>query len=98
VLRHEAAHAVLHGDTADPLENRAQRGIRETEAESVAYVLASLLGLDLGASSITYTAGWSRTELDALGTAAMNVLRGVNTIAAGLGLANTETDQQRGAA
>jgi antirestriction protein ArdC len=85
VLLHEAAHAILHSELA-PGEYQAHRGLCETEAESVAYVLANLLGLDTDASSISYVAGWSQTDPAVLATAATNVLRAVNTIAAGLGL------------
>ena len=85
VLLHEAAHAVLHGDLAAG-EYQAHRGICETEAESTAYVLANLLGLDVDASSISYVAGWSKADPTVLTAAAANVLHAVNTIAAGLGL------------
>jgi antirestriction protein ArdC len=85
VLLHEAAHAVLHGELAAG-EYQADRGLCETEAESVAYVLANLLGLDADASSISYIAGWSATDPAAIATAATNVLAAVNTIATGLGL------------
>ena len=85
VLLHEAAHAVLHGELA-PGEYQAHRGVCETEAESTAYVLANLLGLDVDASSISYVAGWSNADPAVFTAAATNVLRAVNTIAAGLGL------------
>jgi antirestriction protein ArdC len=89
VLLHEAAHAILHGELA-PGEYQAHRGLCETEAESTAYVLANLLGLDTDGSSISYIAGWSHTDPAVLTAAAANVLHAVNTIAAGLGL---EDDQ-----
>ena len=91
VLLHEAAHVVLHGDLAAG-EYQAHRGVCETEAESVAYVLANLLGVDVDASSISYVAGWSHADPTIFATAAGNVLRAVNTIAAGLGL-DDATDQ-----
>lgn len=46
---------MLHGELA-PGEYRAHRGRCETEAESVADVLANLLGLNTDASSISYLA------------------------------------------
>jgi antirestriction protein ArdC len=93
VLLHEAAHAVLHADVkAD--EYQTHRGLCETEAESSAYVLANLLGLDLAASSISYIAGWSESNPSVLTDAATNVLRAVNTIAAGLGLDNVDDADQ----
>jgi hypothetical protein len=85
VLLHEAAHAVLHGELK-PGEYQAHRGVCETEAESTAYVLANLLGLDVDASSISYVAGWWQSDPSVLTGAASNVLQAVNTIAAGLGL------------
>jgi antirestriction protein ArdC len=85
VLLHEAAHAVLHGDLAAG-EYEVHRGVCETEAESTAYVLANLLGLDVDTSSISYVAGWSGADSALLSEAASNVLRAVNTIAAGIGL------------
>jgi antirestriction protein ArdC len=91
VLLHEAAHAVLHCDLA-PGEYQAHRGVCETEAESTAYVLANLLGVDVDASSISYVAGWSHADLAVLTAAATNVLRAVNTIAAGLGLDDDQDD------
>jgi antirestriction protein ArdC len=87
VLLHEAAHALLHPDSADYV---ARRGLCETEAESVAYVLATLLGVDVDASSISYIAGWSHATPEILTAAATNVLRAVNTIAAALGLDDNE--------
>jgi hypothetical protein len=91
VLLHEAAHAVLHSELAAG-EYQAHRGLCETEAESVAYVLANLLGLDAEASSISYIAGWSATDPAVIAAAAGNVLRAVNTIAAGLGLDDHDDD------
>ena len=85
VLLHEAAHAVLHSDLAAG-GYQAHRGMCETEAESVAYVLANLLGLDVDASSISYVAGWSQSDPTVLTAAAGNVLDAVNTVAAGIGL------------
>jgi hypothetical protein len=95
VLLHEAAHAVLHGELA-PGEYQAHGGLCETEAESVAYVLANLLGLDTDASSISYIAGWSHTDPAVIAAAATNVLRAVNTIGAGLGLDNQNDDDAAG--
>jgi antirestriction protein ArdC len=92
VLLHEAAHAVLH-ENVYGIEYQAHRGICETEAESVAYVLANLLGLSLDDSSISYIAGWSHAEPAALSEAAANVLRGVNIIAAGIGLDDDADDK-----
>jgi hypothetical protein len=91
VLLHEAAHAVLHSEL-QPGEYQAHRGLCETEAESTAYVLANLLGLDTDASSISYIAGWSHTDPAIIAAATTNVLNAVNTIAAGLGLDDAYDD------
>jgi hypothetical protein len=92
VLLHEAAHAILHGDL-DAADYQAHRGVCETEAESTAYVLANLLGLDVDASSISYVAGWSGADSTVLTAAAGNVLRAVNTVAAGIGLDADRDDE-----
>jgi hypothetical protein len=98
VLLHEAAHAVLHADV-DAFEYQAHRGICEMEAESVACVLAALLGLDLDASSISYIAGWSHAGPAVLSQTATNVLRAVSAIATGLGLdEDAEPNAEVGAA
>ena len=90
VLLHETAHALLHEDDAEYV---AHRGVCETEAESTAYVLAGLLGMDADASSVSYVAGWARADRDVITAAATNVLRAVNTIAAALGLDEDATDE-----
>jgi Zn-dependent peptidase ImmA (M78 family) len=92
VLLHEAAHAVLH-EQLDAIDYQAHGGVCETEAESTAYVLANRLGLDVDASSISYMAGWSRSDPTALTATASNVLHAVNTIAAGLGLDADRADE-----
>lgn len=54
-LLHEAGHVLLHGNK----EDRECRGIREMEAESVAYVVAKALGLDTDGYSFGYIAIWA---------------------------------------
>lgn len=78
---HEAGHVILH--TADePGEYIAHRGTKETEAESVAYVMAGLLGVDTSAYSVGYVAGWSGGDLDLIRQCADNVTRAVHVLAA----------------
>ena len=78
---HELAHIVL--EHVEDLEEYAQhRGIKECEAESVAYVVAGLLGVDTSDYSIGYVAGWIDGDVDAIRSTAANVLRAVHTIAA----------------
>lgn len=77
---HEAAHVLLHA-TEDPAEYVEHRGVKETEAESVAYVVAGLLGLDTAAYSIGYVAGWSEGDSEVIKATAARVLRAVHTLA-----------------
>jgi antirestriction protein ArdC len=90
VLLHEAAHALLHENDADYVTHR---GVCETEAESTAYVIANLIGMDVDASSVSYVAGWAKADRDIITAAATNVLRAVNTIAAALGLDEADQDE-----
>lgn len=76
---HEAAHAVLHSDE-DHSEYVEHRGIKETEAESTAYVVAGLLGLDTSDYTIGYVAGWSGADAEVIKATAANVQRAANTI------------------
>lgn len=77
---HEAAHVILHAEE-DAAEYVAHRGIKETEAESVAYVVAGTLGLDTAAYSIGYVAGWSGCEPETIKATAANVLRAAHALA-----------------
>lgn len=56
-LAHEIGHAILHGPENRPQD--ATRGLLELEAESVAYVVCSELGLDSGEYTFGYVAGWA---------------------------------------
>jgi antirestriction protein ArdC len=77
---HEAAHVLLHANE-EPGEYAAHRGVKETEAESVAYVLAGLLGLDTAAYSIGYVAGWADGDTTTIRATAGRVLAAVHTLA-----------------
>lgn len=77
---HEAAHVILHSD--EPIAEYVQhRGVKETEAESVAYVTAGMAGLDTSAYSVGYVAGWSKGDATVIRAAAENVMRAVHTLA-----------------
>jgi len=82
---HEAAHGLIHvegmPEVDEPTEISEHRGIRETEAESVAFVLAAMLGLDTSDYSIGYVAGWSAANVDLIRSTASNVLRAVGILA-----------------
>lgn len=61
-LFHEMGHADLHGDL-DKLQQdmgeRIPQGMKEVQAESVAYAMARHFGIDTDTSSFEYIAGWS---------------------------------------
>jgi hypothetical protein len=56
-LVHEIAHAILHG-----VEDHHARGEMEVEAESVAFVVSNVLGLETGTYSFPYVAAWAGRE------------------------------------
>lgn len=87
-LIHEAAHAVLHADEKGEgsVDYVAHRGVCEVEAESVAYVVAGLLGLDTSAYSVGYVATWADADHDLIASTGANVTKAVDRIAGGLGL------------
>ena len=55
-LIHERAHSIMH------TEDGEERSQKEIEAESVAYIVSSWLGIDTSAYSFGYVAEWSKTE------------------------------------
>jgi antirestriction protein ArdC len=76
-ILHEAAHALMHTDITDYHQHR---GLYETEAESVAYVTAGVLGLDTSRNSIGYIASWTHGDPALLKLTAQRVLTTVRTI------------------
>ncbi|MDD9205738.1 hypothetical protein PU560_04555 [Georgenia sp. 10Sc9-8] len=76
---HEAAHVLLH-TTQAPEVYVTHRGITETEAEAVAYIVADLLGLDTSAYSIGYVAGWADGDTDTIRATAARVLTAAQTL------------------
>jgi len=90
---HEAAHITLGHLDDDAAEYVAHRGRYEVEAESVAYVLAGILGLDSSAYSVGYVAGWAeRAESDVIKDTATRVLKATHTLAEAL--SPTEADAE----
>ena len=63
-----------------PQPSTTAPGIKETEAESVAYVVAGLLGLDTTPSSISYVTGWTHGDTDMIKNTAARVLNAVRTL------------------
>ena len=80
-MLHEAAHALMHADAADYHQHR---GIYETEAESVAYIVAGVLGLDTSSKSIGYIAGWTSGDVETVKATAARVLATARTILDGI--------------
>ncbi|MCW4356103.1 ArdC-like ssDNA-binding domain-containing protein [Hoyosella sp. YIM 151337] len=88
-LIHETAHALMHGkDQID--RNTHHQGLREVEAESVAYVVAGMLGLDTTAYSVGYVTGWAAGDPAALRATAERVLATVKDIINALHTDSTE--------
>ena len=83
---HELAHSVMH-DSEPKGEGPALpgRATREVQAESVAFVVSSWLGLDTGDYSFGYVAGWSegkdlselRASLDEIRGAVHGIIGGM---------------------
>jgi len=55
---HEIGHMFAHEDFSQKLP----RALKETEAESIAYVVSHHLGIDTSDYSIGYVTGWSDNE------------------------------------
>jgi hypothetical protein len=90
-LLHELAHIVLE-HVADLEEYAQHRGLMETEAESVAYVVAGIVGFDTAAYSVGYIAGWSNADTAIIKATASRVLAAAHHIAEILD--PTDTDQE----
>jgi uncharacterized protein YjbI with pentapeptide repeats len=56
-LAHEIGHALLHDPAVDST-NDLERGLKELEAESTAYVICTALGMDTSDYSFGYVVGW----------------------------------------
>jgi antirestriction protein ArdC len=79
-LIHETAHILLN-HTDNITEYAAHRGLMETEAESVAYIVAGLAGFDTSAYSIGYIAGWTDGDTQLVKATAARVLNTAHAIA-----------------
>ena len=60
-LIHETAHSILH-DRDNGKDKAVPQDIREMEAESVAFVVASYLGIDTSEYSFGYICTWGRDQ------------------------------------
>lgn len=72
-LVHEIAHAMLHGKDGE--EAAADRHTKEVQAESVAYMVCSSLGIATDDYSFGYIAGWSKDKEAKELTASMAVIK-----------------------
>ena len=60
---HEAAHQALHSKNAlEASGEKKSKNQKETEAESVAYVVCQHYGIDTSDYSFGYIAGWSKDK------------------------------------
>jgi antirestriction protein ArdC len=75
VLAHELGH--IRADHGGRIISRAQK---ETEAESIAYVVMAAHGCDSAISAVPYVAGWSNSDHEVIAAAAETV----HTVAAGI--------------
>ncbi len=64
-LAHEIGHALLH-DPGVEVTKDLERGLKELEAESTAYVICMALGMDTSDYSFGYVAGWAGGAPEAL--------------------------------
>lgn len=91
VLLHEAGHALLDSDK-DGREYAAHRGACEVSAESVAYIMGTLLGLDPADTSAVYCASWMQDmSADEIQATAADVLQAVRELTEALGLDQAAT-------
>lgn len=62
-LIHESAHSILHSKTAlDSSAEKKSKNQKETEAESVAYIVCQHYGIDTSEYSFQYLATWSKDK------------------------------------
>ena len=82
-LVHEIAHSLLHGDGGE--EKEAGRRTKEVQAESVAYTVCRMLGVNTDDYSFGYIAGWSEgQELKELNKSMETIRKTANKIMEGL--------------
>lgn len=96
-LTHEVAHIQCE-HVADMDEYRQHRGRMEAEAESVAYVVSGVFGLDSAAYSVPYVAGWAgktpEEVAETIKAAGNRVMAAAKTILAAVAPADATEDAQ----
>lgn len=92
-LLHEIAHIEL-GHLDNLAEYAEHRGVMECEAESVAFVLAGMAGLDVSGYSVAYVTSWTGGDVDAVRETAQRVLTAAHKLAGDLwpSASNNETE------
>lgn len=100
VLAHEVAH-IECGHVADIEEYRKHRGRMECEAESVAFIVAGVAGVDTALTSVPYIAGWAGETAEevreTLAAASDTVVRAAKAILATTAPADEETEAEQAA-
>jgi len=79
---HELGHVLMHD--AEIREPGMARERMEVEAESVAYVVCDILGVDAGTYSIPYVANWAGADVELVQATAHKVLSTARDVVAGL--------------
>jgi hypothetical protein len=78
-LIHELAHLLLHRDT-----DLCDRAVAEVEAESVAFVVASALGLDTSDYTFPYVARWGGGDAELVAATAQRVIAAARDLLASI--------------
>ncbi|MGD9697300.1 MAG: ArdC-like ssDNA-binding domain-containing protein [Thermoleophilia bacterium] len=84
VAIHELAHIRADHLGDDDSGRDISRAQRETEADSIAHVVASWAGLDVAASAVEYVAGWSGGDAEILEAALSAIHQAATSIIADL--------------
>lgn len=78
VAFHEIAHSLLH--MSEDFDYGKHRGVAETEAEAVAFVVASAFGIDGSGSSAGYIAGWGKGDPKVVVAAGTRIMKTAHQI------------------
>lgn len=94
-LCHELAHVSLHAElVGSELGRRGCRGRAEVEAESVAYLVCAMAGMETGTYSFPYVARWA-SDLSVVSETAARVTTCARDIVSAAGLCSTEPEPDR---
>jgi hypothetical protein len=90
-LIHELAHLLLHRDS-----DLCDRAVAEVEAESVAFVVASALGLDTSDYSFPYVARWGGGDAELVAATAERVIAAARDLLASVAQSKSEASATGG--